>query len=255
MAESSGTGRRNTPKETERLHKRIAAAGICSRRAAEELIREGRVKVNGAVIVEMGVKVGPEDRIEVDNRPIGFAKSYTLVMNKPVGYITTLSDPQGRRTVKELLPALPVQVKPVGRLDYDSEGLLLFTNDGHLAQRLTHPRYGVEKEYQAVVSGVPEEQELEKLRKGVWIPEGGKTAPAEVRLVHVDKKGVSAVLKITIHEGRKRQVRLMCEAIGHPVQSLRRTRIGPLVLKNLPPGACRKVGEKELEELRRAVKL
>jgi 23S rRNA pseudouridine2605 synthase len=209
--------------------------------------------VNGVTVSEMGVKVGPDDEVRVDGTLLTSAKMYTLVMNKPVGYITTLDDPQRRPTVKTLLPALDVQVKPVGRLDMETEGLLLFTNDGQLAQRLTHPRYGVEKEYQATVAGVPDEAALEKLRKGVWIEEGGKTAPAKVQLLH--SKADKSVLRITIHEGRKRQVRLMCLAIGHPVQDLKRTRIGPLILKGMPPGSCRMLGKGEVDKLKELVGL
>ena len=248
-------GRRGRGQSEERLHKRIAASGLCSRRAAEDLIREGRVQVNGKTVTEMGVKVSPEDEIKVDGKTLATAKIYTLLMNKPVGYLTTLSDPQKRRTVQQLLPQLDVQVKPVGRLDMDSEGLLLFTNDGALAQRLTHPRYGIEKEYQVTVRGIPTEQSLEKLRKGVYIEEGGKTAPAKVQRVHDDSRKGACVLRITIHEGRKRQVRLMCEAVGHPVQSLRRIRIGPLVLKDLPPGACRSLSKVEIDKLKKLVGL
>ena len=248
---------RNMPKGdgSVRLHKRIAASGLCSRRAAESLIREGRVQVNGGVVTEMGIKVGPDDEVRVDGKPIGLARVCTLMMNKPAGYITTLSDPQKRRTVASLLPELDVQLKPVGRLDIETEGLLLFTNDGELAQRLSHPRYGVEKEYLATVEGIPEPPSLEKLRKGVYIEEGGKTAPARVAVAHVDKKSNTCILRISIHEGRKRQVRLMCEAVGHPVIHLRRTRYGPLVLRRLAPGECRMLGKEELEELRRLVRL
>lgn len=254
-AKTATTKRSGSDSKEERLHKRIAASGLCSRRAAEELIREGRVEVNGEVVIEMGVKVSPEDEVRVDGRPIGVAKAYTLIMNKPVGYLTTLSDPQGRPTVKKLLPTLGALVKPVGRLDMDTEGLLLFTNDGLLAQRLAHPRFGVEKEYQATVQGIPEEEALDRLRKGVYIEEGGKTAPAKVQRVHEDRRHGTAVLRITIHEGRKRQVRLMFEAIGHPVLALKRIRIGPLVLKNLPAGACRMLGKVELDKLRQLVGL
>jgi len=239
----------------DRLHKRIAASGLCSRRAAEELIRQGRVEVNGQIVVEMGVKVGPDDTVRVDGAPVGVSKICTLIMNKPVGFLTTLSDPQGRPTVKKLLPKLDAMVKPVGRLDMESDGLLLFTNDGLLAQRLTHPRYGVEKEYHATVSGTPDEKSLNKLREGVYIIEGGKTAPARVKILHTGQKSNTTVLSITIHEGRKRQVRLMCEAIGNPVITLRRVRIGPLILKNLPPGACRLLGKKEVDKLKELVGL
>jgi 23S rRNA pseudouridine2605 synthase len=235
--------------QAERLHKRIAASGIASRRKAEELIREGRVEVNGEVVREMGIKVGPDDVVTLDGEPLGVAKSYTLVMNKPVGYVTTLSDPQGRPTVKRLLPDVGVMLKPVGRLDMDSEGLLIFTNDGDLAQRLTHPKFGIEKEYLVTVEGSPDERALDKLRKGVWISEGGKTNPAKVQVVHADKAGKTASLRITIHEGRKRQIRLMCEAVGHPVKTLRRVRIGPLLLRHMAPGECRMLGKKEIDAL------
>lgn len=247
---------RPSPEEpSERLHKRIAASGLCSRRAAEELIRQARVQVNGQIVLEMGVKVGPTDEVRVDGNAVGYSKICTLIMNKPVGFLTTLSDPQGRPTVKKLLPKLDSVVKPVGRLDMESEGLLLFTNDGFLAQRLTHPRYGIEKEYHALVSGTPDEKALNKLREGVYIEEGGKTAPARAKLLHSGQKSNSSVVDITIHEGRKRQVRLMCEAIGHPVITLRRIRIGPLILKNLPPGACRLLGKKEVDKLKELVGL
>jgi len=264
MAEHSRrpiAGKKRAPKHApanggggERLHKRIAASGLCSRRAAEELIREGRVQVNGKPVIEMGMKVASEDEIRVDGRVLNLPRSQTLLMNKPAGYVTTLSDPQRRKTVKDLLPDLEAQLKPVGRLDKDTEGLLLFTNDGELAQRLTHPSYGIEKEYQVVVHGIPPESSLERLRKGIYI-EGGKTAPAKVQRVHDDPRKFICVLRITIHEGRKHQVRLMFGAIGHPVQSLRRIRIGPLVLKDMPPGACRSLSKVEVDKLRRLVGL
>lgn len=239
------------PTTAERLHKRIAASGICSRRAAEVLISEGRVAVNGTVVTAMGVMVEPDDVIEVDGEPIGIAKTYTLIMNKPVGVVTTLSDPQGRPTVKRYLPDLGVQVKPVGRLDKESEGLLIFTNDGDLANRLTHPRHKVDKEYEVVVNGIPDPKSLERLRKGVPV-EGRMTAPAEVVKIG-QSDSPNAKLKIILHEGRKRQIREMCEFIGHPVISLRRVRIGPIVLRKLPRGACRMLSQVELNELRKSV--
>jgi 23S rRNA pseudouridine2605 synthase len=238
--------------EGERLHKRIAAAGLCSRREAEKWIQDGRVTVNGDLVTELGVKVGPDDEVRVDGRPIQIAKHYYVIMNKPIGYVTTLDDPQGRPTVKNLLPDYGVQLKPVGRLDMDTEGLLLFTNDGDLAQKLTHPSFGIEKEYLAVVEGVPDDKSLERLRKGIYI-EGGKTSPAKVEMVSAEE-GKKATLRITIHEGRKRQVRLMCEAIGHPVRSLKRVRLGHLVLKHMPAGSCRALGKLDVEKLRKAAK-
>lgn len=238
-----------------RLHKRIAASGLCSRRAAEKLIADGRVQVNGATIREMGVKVEPDDVISVDGEVIGLAKMHTLVMNKPVGLVTTLSDPHGRPTVRKLLPNMPgVMLKPVGRLDMDSEGLLLFTNDGELANRLAHPRYHVDKEYEVIVKGEVTESELSQLRSGVFI-EGGKTSPATVERVGDCRNGEQTKLKFIIHEGRRRQIRLMCDSVGHPVISLRRVRIAFLTLKGMPKGMCQMLGKEDVERLRKLVGL
>lgn len=238
----------------ERLHVRIAHAGVCSRRAAEQWIKEGRVAVNGRITREMGVMVEPSDEVMVDGQIVSSAKLYTLVMNKPKGVVTTLSDPQGRVTIARLLPDYGVQLKPVGRLDMDTEGLLIVTNDGELAHRLMHPRYGVEKEYIAVVKGEPGDKALRKLRDGVHI-EGGKTAPAKVEVLPTVRSGSSTSLKITIHEGRKRQVRQMCEAVGHPVQSLKRVRIGPFLLRGIRGGECRLLSQQEVASLRKLVGL
>lgn len=235
---------------SERLHKRIAAAGVCSRRAAEELIRQGRVMVNGSVVTEMGVQVGDDDTISVDGQVVAAARLMTLMMNKPKGYTTTLSDPFARQTVGDLLPKLSAQLKPIGRLDKDTEGLLLFTNDGQLALRLTHPRYGVEKEYVALVDGEPDDKALEKLRKGVFV-EGKKTAPAKVER----SRNNPSELMITIHEGRKRQIRLMCLSVGFPVSKLKRVRVGPIRMRNLPKGTCKMLSQIELAALRAAVGL
>lgn len=238
----------------ERLHVRIAHSGLCSRRAAEQLIAEGRVEVNGEIVIEQGRKVSEEDDVRVDGQPIHVAKRYTVLLNKPVGIVTTLHDPQGRPTIVSLLPDYGVQLKPVGRLDKDTEGLLIVTNDGDLAMRLTHPRYGVEKEYQATVRGIPDDRALDALRKGVFV-EGRKTAPAQVEVAHAEPRTDTAVLRITIHEGRKRQVRLMCEYVGHPVTKLKRLRIGPLKLKGMRPGEAILLGKKEVNELRALVGL
>ena len=245
---------RTANEPTERLHVRIAHSGLCSRRAAEKLIAEGRVDVNGKVIREMGVSVGPADEVRVDGELIKEARLYTLLMNKPKGIVTTLSDPEGRPTIANLLPDYGVQLKPVGRLDMDTEGLLLVTNDGELANRLAHPRYGIEKEYLAVVKGVPDEKALERLRKGVWV-EDRKTSPAKVEMQRSERAVPTRTLKIIIHEGRKRQIRLMCEAVGHPVISLKRTRIGSFLLRGMRQGEVRLLGRKEVDELRRQVGL
>lgn len=243
------------PESGERLHVRIARSGLCSRRTAERLIAEGRVSVNDSPITEQGFKVDESDEVRVDGNLIRVpSRHYTVALNKPKGILTTLSDPQNRPTIVPLLPDYGVPLKPVGRLDRDTEGLLLCTSDGEFANRLAHPRYEIDKEYHAIVEGVPDVRALERLRKGVYI-EGGKTHPAQVSVIHADAKSQSTSLKIVIHEGRKRQIRLMLEAVGHPVRELRRVRIGPLSVKGMRPGECRLVGESELALLRKAVGL
>ena len=231
----------------ERLQKVLARAGVASRRACEELIDSGRVRVNG-VAARVGQRVDPErDRVEVDGRVIGTASRLVYyLLNKPRGAVTTAADPQGRPTAVSLVPRQP-RVFPVGRLDADTEGLLLLTNDGELAHRLTHPSYGVEKEYLAEVADVPSPQALRRLRQGVDL-EDGRTAPA--RVGRVGDRG----LRITIHEGRKRQVRRMCEAVGHPVLRLVRTRMGPLADRDLAPGKWRALDTAEVRALERATR-
>ncbi len=226
--------------EGERLQKVLAAAGLGSRRACEILIEEERVTVNGEVAV-LGRRVDPEtDRIEVDGLRVPVRPGLvTYLLNKPRGVVTTASDPQGRRTVVELVPPEP-RVFPVGRLDADTEGLLLLTNDGDLAHRLTHPSFGVEKEYLAQVEGTPTPAALRRLREGVEL-EDGRTAAAKATLV------APGVIGLVIHEGRNRQVRRMCEAVGHPVRRLVRTRIGPLAERRLKPGEWRSL---DLDEVR-----
>jgi 23S rRNA pseudouridine2605 synthase len=203
---------------------------------------------------ELGFKVTEDDEVAVDGRVITEAKKYTMLFHKPAGVVTTLNDPQGRPTIARYLPNYGVQLKPVGRLDMDTDGLLIVTNDGDLALRITHPRYGLEKEYQAIVEGIPEEREMDRLRRGVMI-EGGKTAPAKAEYVFVDEKKMTTSIRITIHEGKKRQVRQMCDAIGHPVIRLTRLRIGPFFLRGLQPGECRLLGKVEMDQLRRMVGL
>lgn len=240
--------------ELERLHVRIAHAGVCSRRAAEKLILEGRVTVNDSIVAELGYKVAPEDEVRVDGELLKTVKMYTVVLNKPTGVVTTMSDPQGRPTITRFLPDFGFPLKPVGRLDMDTEGILLCTNDGELAHRLAHPSYGVEKEYQAIVKGIPTGEVLDRLRTGVYV-EGKKTSPAKVEVIHAEPKTDTTGLRITIHEGRKRQVRLMADAVGHPVISLRRLRYGPLKVKGMRPGEARLLGKKEVDELRKLVGL
>jgi pseudouridine synthase len=240
-----------------RLQKILSAAGISSRRAAEELITQGRVMVNGQTVTELGTRADPEsDDIRVDGRRVKAAphRRYILLY-KPRGYITTRSDPQRRPTVIDLLAKGGVRdyVYPVGRLDYDSEGLLLLTSDGDLAARLTHPRHGVEREYHVRVRGVPDEHEVDRLGRGLVI-QGRRTAPAEVSLQQVieAESGQQAVLSIVLREGRNRQVRDMCDAIGHPVVRLRRVRIGPITDERIRPGEFRELDAREIAALKRA---
>ena len=217
-----------------------------SRRVCEDLIAEGRVRVDGDIAV-LGRRVDPETAlIEVDGAPVGVRPDLVhYVLNKPAGVVTTADDPQGRPTVVGLVPDEP-RVFPVGRLDADTEGLLLLTNDGELAHRLTHPSYGVEKEYVAEVEGLPTRAVLRRLREGVELDDG-PTAPARATLID------PSVVRLTIHEGRNRQVRRMCEAVGHSVVRLVRTRIGPLADRSLAPGAWRELTGDEVRSLQRAV--
>jgi 23S rRNA pseudouridine2605 synthase len=235
-----------SPGATERLQKVLARAGLGSRRACEELIADGRVIVNGEV-AGLGRRVDPErDQVAVDGVPVPVRAGLVYyLLNKPPQVVTTASDPQGRRTVLDLVPSEP-RVFPVGRLDYDTEGLLLLTNDGDLAYGLTHPSRGVPKAYLAEVSGVPTRGELRRLREGVEL-EDGLTAPARVRVV--DSRPGGAAIELVIHEGRKRQVRRMCEAVGHPVRRLVRTRLGPLADRDLRPGAWRSLTVEEIRAL------
>ena len=237
-----------------RLQKILSSAGVASRRTSETLIAQGRVSVNGKTITELGTKADPAvDDIRVDGRRIKQpARLRYILLYKPRGYITSRSDPQQRPTVIDLLTKGGVReyVYPVGRLDYDSEGLLLLTSDGDLAARLTHPRHGVEREYEVVVRGVPEPRLLQRLSRGVVI-DGRRTAPATVRLLRSFEAsaGQQGLLSLVIREGRNRQVRKMCDAIGHPVVRLRRVRIGSITDERLKPGEFRELSPRELKSL------
>lgn len=230
----------------ERLQKILSQAGVASRRAGEQLMRDGRVTVNGTTVRELGTKADPaRDDIRVDGRRVKIVQRHRYVLlNKPRGYVTTRSDPQRRPTVIDLLRGVREYVYPVGRLDFDSEGLLLLTNDGDLAARLTHPRHGMARVYEVQVLGEMDRHDTERLAKGVTI-DGRRTAPAEVKTL-----GPSRLL-ITIREGRNRQVRRMCEALGHPVAHLRRVAIGPIRDARLKPGQWRDLTEDEVTRLRR----
>jgi 23S rRNA pseudouridine2605 synthase len=239
----------------DRLQKILSQAGVASRRASEQLMLDGRVTVNGVTVRELGTKADPaHDDIRVDGRRIRIAERHRyLLLNKPRGYVTTRSDPERRPTVIDLLSGVREYVYPVGRLDFDSEGLLLLTNDGDLAARLTHPRHGVARVYEARVLGVPDARDLDRLARGVVI-DGRRTEHADVRLLPHGRDAKEATVAITIHEGRNRQVRQMCEAIGHPVAHLKRVAIGPLRDARLKPGQWRDLNADEVRRLRDAAR-
>ncbi|MFP3982552.1 MAG: pseudouridine synthase [Desulfurivibrionaceae bacterium] len=228
-----------------RLQKIIARSGFTSRRKAEQLIKEGRVSVDGEVVSELGAKADPEQQtISINGRPlVNKPEKIYLLLNKPRGYVTTVKDPQGRPTVISLLKGINQRVFPVGRLDIDTSGALLLTNDGDLANRIIHPRYNIKKTYIARVSGFPSKPDLKRLTEGIEI-EGRQTAPARIKTIKSSRH--SSVLKISIHEGRKRQIRKMFAAIGHPVLELTRIAYGNLKLGELPSGKYRVLHEEEL---------
>ncbi len=234
----------------ERLQKVISQAGIASRRESEELINAGRVKVNGVVVTELGTKVEPtRDKVAVDNKPIRTEKPVYILLNKPRGIVTTLHDPEGRKTVASLLPDISERIYPVGRLDYNTEGLLLMTNDGELTHALTHPSHEIDKTYRAKVLGRPPEEKLDRLRAGIKL-EDGLTAPAKVNAVEYDREKDLTTVEIVITEGRNRQVRRMFEAIGHPVRQLKRVKFAFLTLVGVRRGAYRHLEADEVETLK-----
>jgi 23S rRNA pseudouridine2605 synthase len=238
----------------ERLQKIMAAYGIASRRKAEEIIAAGRVTLNGKVVVEQGTKADPErDVICVDGKPLKTPERLVyFVLNKPKGYVTTVSDPEGRPTVMDLLPKRAERVYPVGRLDYASEGLLLMTNDGALAQKLMKAGSHVPKTYLVKIGGKPDEKSIDRLRVGITIElENGrrvKTSPAKIRLA---ENGANPWYEVILMEGRNRQIRRMFDRVGFPVEKIKRVQMGPLVL-DVGPGKVRELTEKEVEQLKRA---
>ena len=233
----------------ERLQKVLAQAGVASRREAEEYITAGRVKVNGKVVKELGTKVGPDAFIMVDGHPIERERKTYLLFYKPRGVVTTMKDPEGRKSIADYVKDIPQRVYPVGRLDYNTEGLLLLTNDGELAQAMTHPSHEVNKIYEVTVPGIVPQEKLDLLRVGVKL-EDGMTAPARVDLVGYDYEKNLTRFNVTIHEGRNRQVRRMCDHIGFPVRYLRRVQMGTLTLDGLRRGDCRELFNEEIEDLR-----
>jgi 23S rRNA pseudouridine2605 synthase len=247
----------STPIESdgrERLHKALAQAGVSSRRKAEELILAGRVQVNGRVVAKLGLKINPQrDIVEVDKKRIRLESKTYLVLNKPRGYISDRDETGENRTALDLVPGHE-RLFAAGRLDMDSEGLLLLTNDGDLTYRLTHPRYEHRKEYLALVSGSPDGPALEKLTRGIWYQKEWLSADRAERAGRRQLFGEAGRdqtwLRLTLHEGKKRQIRHMCGAVGHPVLRLVRTRIGPIALDGLKPGQWRRLEEREIRFLK-----
>ncbi|WP_028845722.1 pseudouridine synthase [Thermodesulfatator atlanticus] len=237
-----------------RLNKFLAQAGFASRRKADELISQGRVKINGKVVSEPGVKIDPEtQRIEVDGKEIKAEEPVYYLFYKPAGYLTSLSDPHGRKTIASFLQKIPYRVFPVGRLDAATEGLILLTNDGELANRLLHPRYQIKRVYHATVKGHPRKEAIDKLlKKGVEV-EGKRVFPKGIKLLRQGPR--STTYEVVLGEGRKREVRKIFASIGHPVIKLLRVAFGPLTLKGLRPGEIRPLSGKELRALKRAAKI
>jgi 23S rRNA pseudouridine2605 synthase len=237
-----------------RLNKLLSQAGIASRRAAEVLITQGRVDVNRETVTTLGTKADPDiDDIRVDGRRLKAAPARRhLLMYKPRGVVSTRTDPQRRQTVIDLVARAGISgyFYPVGRLDFDSEGLIVLTNDGAFAEKVAHPRYELERTYEAQVVGVPDEKDLSRLRSGIDL-DGRRTLPATVRVMRVvtTREGPQAILELTLREGRNRQVRHMCDAIAHPVERLRRTRIGPIADRKLKPGDIRDLTEAEIRAI------
>jgi 23S rRNA pseudouridine2605 synthase len=233
----------------ERLQKVIAQAGIASRRKAEQLIEEGKVTVNGKKITELGTKVGLNDEVKVEGVPIGRERKVYYLFYKPRGIISAVTDDKNRKTVVDFFLHVEERIFPVGRLDYDTSGLLLMTNDGEFANLMTHPRYQMEKTYIVKTEGIVERHLLKRIMSGLQLADG-KTAPAKVKELSIDRKKNRSLLEVTIHEGRNRQVRRMFEAIGHPVQKLRRERFAQLTLHGLNAGEYRVLTAHEVKQLR-----
>ena len=231
----------------ERLQKILSRAGVASRRAAEQLIEMGRVSVNGVTVRSMGSKADPgRDDVRVDGVRVRTPERFVyLLLNKPRGYVTTRRDPQHRPTVMDLLPSVP-GLFPVGRLDYNTEGLLLLTNDGALAEQVAHPRYEVRRVYQAKVRGVPERETLARMRRGLTI-DGERLVVDDVRVLSADN---NSWLEIALHEGKHHEVRRLLEAVGHPVSKLKRVAIGPLTSRGLEPGQWRELHPSEVKALK-----
>ncbi|WP_027107508.1 pseudouridine synthase [Lacticigenium naphthae] len=234
----------------ERLQKVMAHAGIASRRKSEELIKTGRVKVNGEVVRELGIQVSNQDEIKVDNVPIDKEEPVYYLLNKPRSVISTVEDNKGRKTVREFFPQVEQRIYPIGRLDYDTTGAIILTNDGDFAQLLMHPKYEIEKTYVAKVRGLVKKETIKKLEKGLVI-EGKKTSPAKARVISQDRKKEVTMVEIKIHEGRNHQVKNMFTAVGHPVLKLKRETYGQLNLAGLQPGESRVLKAFEIDSLKK----
>lgn len=237
----------------ERLQKVIAHAGITSRRKAEELIMAGRVSVNGQIVKELGVQVSAKDRVEVDGVPIEQESPVYYMLYKPRGVISAVTDDKKRKVVLDFFTEVPERLYPIGRLDYDTSGLLLLTNDGDLSQKLMHPKHEVDKVYVAKVKGIADKKQLLPLSRGIRI-EGKKTAPARFEILSTDAATQTSIVQLTIHEGRNHQVKNMLKAVGLPVQKLKREMYGSLTLAGLRPGEYRELTKKEVNELKKQVK-
>ncbi|MEG2789559.1 MAG: pseudouridine synthase [Romboutsia sp.] len=234
-----------------RINKYIASCGIASRRKAEELIVENRVKVNGKIINELSFQIDEnEDKVEIDGKIIGLEEKLVYIMlNKPEGYVTTVKDQFDRKSVIDLVKGIDARVYPIGRLDYETSGLLLLTNDGDLTYKLTHPKHEVDKTYVATLKGIPTSTEIMNFEKGLYI-EDYKTSPAKIKIVKKNEEKNYCVCEIKIHEGRNRQVRKMCRAINHPVMNLRRKAMGKIVLKDVEIGQYRYLTNEEIDYLK-----
>lgn len=233
----------------ERLQKVMAQAGVASRRKSEELIVAGKVKVNGVVVTELGTRVSSADRVEVEGVEITKEQHVYYLLYKPRGVISTANDEKGRKTVIDFFPEIEERIFPVGRLDYDTSGIILLTNDGDFSYLMTHPKFEIKKRYVAKVKGVPKREDLKKLARGIEL-EDGMTAPAQVKLQSMDKKLQTAIVEITIHEGKNRQVRRMFDAIGCPVDRLVREEFANLTTRGLNAGEARELTLHEVKQLR-----
>jgi 23S rRNA pseudouridine2605 synthase len=239
---------------TLRLQRFLAQAGIAARRKAEILITDGRVKVNGRVVTELGTKVDPaKDKVEVDGKRVAAEEPMYLLLNKPKGYVTTASDPQNRPTVMTLVPRDAGRVFPVGRLDFNTEGVLLLTNDGELANQLAHPSGGVEKTYHVKVRGSVDDRSLAALAEGIRLDDGDTTAPAQVLILGASQSGNNTWLEVTLHEGKNRQIHRMFEALGYQVAKLKRISYGGLTTDGVRPGKVRQLRAEEVRKLRKSV--